>query len=225
MIHRNFYNNQRISRAALLAVLAHCLMTAPANAQSMQGSIVGTVTDASGAGVPNVKVTATNDRTSFSRTAQSNTSGFYELPNLDPSEYSIKAEAPGFKSFTNKKVPLANRESLRIDIRLDVGDVAQEVTVEGQVPVIRTEDAKCRVVPNSWNGDPALSMVSTFSYNESLYLIGGTVYLNRGLSSPSCSRPVSTSFVALKRWNSEDPDDACPDRSRSGFANTPSRGL
>ncbi len=119
---------------ALAAISAH--------AQSMQGSVAGAVTDASGAGIPNVKVPATNEWTSFTRSTQTNESGLYELPNLEPSEYMVKAEASGFKSYTNTKVRLANRESLRIHIKLDVGDVAQEVTVEGQIPVIRTEDAK-----------------------------------------------------------------------------------
>jgi hypothetical protein len=136
------HTNQRVSRTALLALAAHLLISAHSSAQSIQGSMVGTVTDATGAGVPNVKVTAMNERTSFARSTQTNESGLYELPNLEPSEYTIKAEASGFKSYANTKVRLANREALRIDIKLDVGDVAQEVTVEGQVPVVRTEDAK-----------------------------------------------------------------------------------
>lgn len=141
MIGRSF-RNTRLWFGAFVAMLAQCWMIVPASAQSIQGSLVGTITDSTGAGVPNVKVTATNERTSFARGTQTNGVGLYDLPNLEPSEYTIKAEAAGFKTYSNTKVRLANRESLRIDIKLDLGDVAQEVTVEGQIPVIRTEDAK-----------------------------------------------------------------------------------
>lgn len=126
-----------------LEIFAACLaITQPVMPQSMQGSITGTAVDPAGAGVPNAKITATNQRTSFTRTAVANESGVYEFPNLDPSEYSLKAEASGFKTYTNKGVRLANRESLRIEIRLEIGDVAQEITVQGETPIVRTEDAK-----------------------------------------------------------------------------------
>src|SRR5437016_728402 len=112
----------------------------PITAQSIQGSITGTVSDSSGAVIVGVTVGATNLRTNFTRQTVTNDKGVYEFPNLDPSEYTIKAEMAGFKTYVNEKILLTNRDALRVDIRLELGEVTQQVTVEAEASVVRSED-------------------------------------------------------------------------------------
>ena len=70
-----------------------------ANAQAVYGSIYGTVTDASGAAIPGATVTVTDEAKGTSVTAKSNESGGYSVEHLIPDPYTVKVEAPGFKSF------------------------------------------------------------------------------------------------------------------------------
>ncbi|NNE97728.1 MAG: TonB-dependent receptor [Pyrinomonadaceae bacterium] len=96
-------------------VISILLFSAVAIAQSNKGSIVGTVSDPSGALVPNAKVTVTNKATGGTREVTSNASGEFSVSNLDPGNYSVKVEASGFKSIllssltveTNARVPIA----------------------------------------------------------------------------------------------------------------------
>src|SRR5438093_781034 len=89
----------RILGFGLTVALGGLLSCGSALAQSMQGSITGIATDPTGALVPKVTITATNERTGFTRTTLTNENGLYEFPSLDPSDYTIKAEASGFKTY------------------------------------------------------------------------------------------------------------------------------
>src|SRR5579864_6148444 len=100
-------------------------------AQDITGSISGTVTDASGAGVPGAKVTVTSiDRNQVVRTTATDGSGNYAAPLLPVGNYSVTVEAKGFKKTTQKDITLNVNDKLTVNVKLEVGDVQQEVTVE-----------------------------------------------------------------------------------------------
>ena len=100
-------------------------------AQDITGSISGTVTDASGAGVPGAKVTVTSiDRNQVVRTTATDGSGNYGAPLLAVGNYSVTVEAKGFKKTTQKDITLNVNDKLTVNVKLEVGDVQQEVTVE-----------------------------------------------------------------------------------------------
>ena len=99
-------------RKALFLVLSLCLIATAAVAQEVTGSIVGTVKDQSGAVVPNAKVTITNTDTSVARTLTANQDGDFTAPLLPLGNYSITAEAPGFKKATISKITLHVNEKL-----------------------------------------------------------------------------------------------------------------
>src|SRR5207253_2767703 len=105
----------------------------------IQGSILGMVSDESGAVTVGATVTVTNLLTHFKRVTFTNNEGFYDVPHLDPAEYSVAAELAGFKKYVRDRVVLEATVKLRIDIKLSVGQVTDQINVEAQTPVITTE--------------------------------------------------------------------------------------
>src|SRR5882672_5035367 len=100
-------------------------------AQDTTGAIVGTVQDASGAGVPGAKVSITNtDRNSVIRTVESDKDGSYTAPLLPIGTYSVSVEMKGFKKAVQRGIEVNVNDKLEVNLKLEVGDVATEVTVE-----------------------------------------------------------------------------------------------
>lgn len=125
-----------VKYCALLALAA-----APLLAQEFRGTISGSVADATGAKVANVKLTATETRTGTITTAQSDSSGEYSIPFLSPGTYRVTAETSGFKRYVHDNIDLGPGDHPLLDIKLELGDVSQSVTVEAQVPLLNTENA------------------------------------------------------------------------------------
>src|SRR5215813_13456085 len=119
----------RIGAALLVSIF---LVSIPLLSQSSNGTISGTVADASGAVVPGVTVTATNNATGVVTTVLSNDSGVYNFASLLPGTYKVSATLPGFQIQTFNEVQLGNAGQLRLNFALQVGAAAQavEVTVE-----------------------------------------------------------------------------------------------
>ena len=133
----NFVVKGRI--APFLALLA--LTSIGVWAQSTQGGVHGAVTDASGAAVPNAKVTLTNLGTSEARTATTNSAGFYDFSNVVPANYSIVAESTSFKKFERTNVIVGTQEYVTVDVRLEVGAVTESVLVTEQMPLVESSNA------------------------------------------------------------------------------------
>ena len=110
-------------------------------AQSDTSSLSGTVTDSSGAALPNAKVLVRNDATHTDRTTLSNESGNFNLTNLPPGDYTIRVEAANFQTTTLGNVHVDPSIGRRVDITMKVGDTSSEVTVEAGVNAIQTESA------------------------------------------------------------------------------------
>ena len=109
--------------------------------QAFYGSIVGNVTDASGAVIPSASVKVTNVETGVTLDLKTNSLGTYEAQNLNPSTYQVKVTAPGFKTFVRENVILAGGQEVRADARLEVGTTGQQVTVTASTLQINTETA------------------------------------------------------------------------------------
>ena len=117
-------------------------LTGAAYAQTTFASITGTVTDPTGSVVPNATITATNVETNIKTSATSNDAGNYTLAQIKEGTYTVRAEAKGFKSFVVDNVALVARDVRRVDIKLEVGDVATAVEVSGGATLIETETAR-----------------------------------------------------------------------------------
>ncbi len=128
-------------KKVVLAALFAFLLAAPSRlaAQGTFGSVTGSVSDSSGGVVPKVAVTVVNQATGISRQALSDNAGNYEATHLNTGVYTVKAEAPGFKRFEHRDIRVEPQQTVRIDVRLELGAVGSEVTVTAGAPVIETE--------------------------------------------------------------------------------------
>src|SRR5262249_44739430 len=111
-----------------------------------EGQIVGEVTDSTGAVIPNVAVTAIEPQTNFTRAAVTNASGHYELHSLRPTTYTITPEANGFKKITESGVRLEANQSLTFNLKLEVGQMNQSVSVEANAVQVDTTTSSLREV-------------------------------------------------------------------------------
>ncbi len=140
----------RFLRTALVLALFACanlLLISPARGQSVYGSIFGTVTDKSGAAVPDATVTVTDEAKGTIVTVTSNASGDYSVPHLIPDVYDLKVTASNFKSFETKGIKVEADTAPRIDPMMDIGGTAETVEVSAdQQPELKTDRADVSTV-------------------------------------------------------------------------------
>ncbi len=128
----------------ILAVMASLFAVIHLNrvqAQTFQAQVTGTVTDASGATVPDAVVTAKDLATGAATTTKTNATGNYTLPYLRPAIYQISCQVTGFKRFEQGPVTLQVNQVLEINVTLQPGDVTQMLTVSGEAAPLATESA------------------------------------------------------------------------------------
>jgi len=125
----------------LLLWLFVCILTGQLAAQSTQGSIVGSVTDQSGAGIAGASVQVINEGKSYQRQNQTDATGTYRVSGVEPGIYSVAVTAPGFEGFEQRGIDVVSGQVKRIDVALKVGELTTTVTVEGGVSQIETESA------------------------------------------------------------------------------------
>ncbi len=125
---------------ALLSLLA-LMLTVPAFGQAVSGSIVGNVTDDSGAVISGAKVTITETNTGIARNVTTNNEGGYVFTYLLPGRYRIEVERDGFKKFARDGVTLATGERVRINASLVVGNISELVEVSSAAGLLQTESA------------------------------------------------------------------------------------
>src|SRR5690242_9977291 len=111
------------------------------DAQVLYGSLVGTVTDQSGAVVPGAQVTATQIQTGQVRQDTTDSSGRYNIVNLLPGTYNVAVDAKGFKKFSQENLTVTPNVVSRTDVHLEVGQATEEVTVSGEAAQLQTEKA------------------------------------------------------------------------------------
>ncbi|MBS1850315.1 MAG: TonB-dependent receptor [Acidobacteria bacterium] len=112
-----------------------------AYAQNVTGSIVGTLTDTSGAVLSGAAITVTNSQTQFTRTVTTGTNGDYVVTPLAPGEYIVRASATGFRTREHEKINLEVNQSIRVDFHLDVGSISETVKVTGGVPIVESQSS------------------------------------------------------------------------------------
>src|SRR5947199_1109329 len=125
----------KFRRAAALIVIAAAWLPA----QTITGSITGTVTDPSGAIVTNVKIVATNVGTNITHTAQTNEAGVYNLVFLPVGQYTVSAEAKGFKRTVLGPFALEVNQIARVDVKMEVGEITQSIEITSVAPILQTE--------------------------------------------------------------------------------------
>ena len=139
-------------RYALLFAVLFCVVSFlphTASSQAVYGSIFGTVTDPSGAAVPNAKVTVTDIAKGTSVSTTSNATGNYTVTHLIPDQYSVKVEAQGFKTSQQGPVVVNADQGSKVDMPLQLGQVTEAVEVTGEAPALKTDRADVATTFNS----------------------------------------------------------------------------
>ena len=110
-------------------------------AQDPRATITGQVVDISGASIPGAKVRAVQRSTNQATEAVTNHEGYYTLPYLAPSTYDIEVTADGFNRLRRENISLMVAEKLNLPLKLDVGNVSNEVTVRADIDALQSADA------------------------------------------------------------------------------------
>ncbi len=154
-------------RSLCVLLLAAALSVSPAFSQLVSATIVGSVTDASGAVVANAKITLTETNTGVDRASVANESGNFTYPNLPPGRYKVTVEMPGFKKEVRDGVNLDVGSTARVDMRLTPGGVTETVEVTAEAAVLKTDKAdisttvdavQIQELPNLFNGNYQLML-------------------------------------------------------------------
>jgi len=147
-------------------------------AQSQTGRITGRITDPAGAAVPAAEVIATERDTGVATKGQSSATGVYTIPFLPPGRYHVEVSHPGFKKFERPNIALGTSEVVPLDIQLELGNLAETITVEATAPLLESttsdvgQSIEAKTVADMpLNGRRALSLVS---------LSAATVWVNYG---------------------------------------------
>jgi len=128
-----------IAKRVVLTMLA---MAASSLAQDFRtGTLVGLVSDSSGAAVPNAQVNVVNVQTKVASKTLTTLDGNYDVPYLNVGDYEVSVEASGFKKFVRTGVILQAGSTVRIDVALEVGAVTQEIEVSAATPLLATDSA------------------------------------------------------------------------------------
>jgi Carboxypeptidase regulatory-like domain len=124
----------------ILVIAIAGALCVPVVAQTTFGTIVGTVTDSSGAVVPSAAVTVRNEGTNISQDTTANDRGDYSVSHLNPGTYSVSVSEKGLKRFTKTGIVLQTADTVRVDATLQVGELGVEVTVAGGgAPLVESE--------------------------------------------------------------------------------------
>src|SRR5213083_1929310 len=161
------------------------LWTPPASGQAIYGSIIGTVTDPSGAAVPNAKVRVTSISKGTSYEATTNADGNYSVTHLIPDTYNVRAEAAGFKAFEVKNIPVSADAAARVDGQFQVGGTQETVEVTAEAPQLKTDRADVATIFN----DKAVEDLPLFNRNFTALVLASPGAQQLGWSHASSENP------------------------------------
>lgn len=158
-------------------------------AQVYYGGIAGSVSDSSGANVPNVQVTITNKGTQTVFTTKTNDIGSYHVGELVPGNYSVKAESAGFQTELVDNVKVDVGSDATVNVTMQVGQVTQQVQVEARAPVLETTNA---TVGTTVGNQAVTEMpLNGRSFTQLLELVPGSVATGNGFQISGSNYQIS----------------------------------
>jgi hypothetical protein len=205
---------RRIILLATVVVLGFLVSSALVWA-SITGSISGIVTDPTGGLVVGATVTAINTQTGVRAAIHTDKSGFYNFPDLSVGTYDLEVEQTGFKTFHQSRIVIDANSAIKIDVKLELGEVSEKVTVESQAVHVETQSTQMGEVINSQkmtavplNGRDFTNLLSLqpgvvpFQYANALQdanlsdrTVSGSTGLNAGNQSINGQRETSNGFM------------------------------
>jgi outer membrane receptor protein involved in Fe transport len=183
---------------AVMLVLGTLIMT-PAIAQVLYGSIVGTVEDPTGSVVPKAKITLTSKATGTVRDTIADEAGRYSLLSLLPGAYDVKVTATGFRTLTQTDVEVTINTVTRVDLKLEVGQISEQVTVSATAAALQTDksDVRTEIASSTLNQMP---LPGYRNYQSLINLVPGATpaaYQNAVVDSPG--RALTTNVNGTNR--------------------------
>src|SRR5437870_9864438 len=166
--------------------------------QNFSAAISGLVRDTTGAVIPGTTVTAKHTETGLTRTVQTNEEGGYTMPQLPVGSYEITAEKPGFRQQVRSGITLVVAQEAVVNLTLDVGDLAEKITVTEETPIVNTT---LNSVSGLINEQQVKDMpLNGRSFND-LLVLNTNVNDNRSNTAqgaPSCS--IAGKRLETNRW-------------------------
>jgi len=184
---------KRARFASLLSLLLGLLLFLPMQSfgQAVYGSIFGTVTDPTGAVVPNAKVTVTNVRKGASETVTTDAAGNYSVTHLIPDTYQVKVESQGFQTAVSENVQVSADTSAKFDAALKTGAQTETVQVTAEAPQLKTDRADVATIFN----ERSLEQLPTFNRNFTNFLLLSPGTTKMGWSHASSENPQGSQQI------------------------------
>ena len=171
--------------AAVCSFLVATLSPRLSFGQAVYGSVLGTVTDPQGAAVPGAKVTVSNQRKGTAGQVTTNQDGNYSVTHLIPDVYSVRIEAPGFKTIEQKDITISADTGSRVDGQFQVGGTQETVEVTAESPQLKTDRADVATVFN----DRAVENLPLFNRNFTALVLASPGTQQLGWSHAASENP------------------------------------
>ncbi|MBK5296556.1 MAG: TonB-dependent receptor [Vicinamibacteria bacterium] len=187
--------------AGLLLAAVVVLAPVVAVGQVLYGSIVGTVTDSSGATIPGATVTIVNTETNLTRTAVTDGTGAYSFANAIPGSYTVTVALEGFRESVRTGLPVSVNTISRADVKLEIGALTETVTVASSTQLLQTDKADVSTELRS-KEIVDLPLAAYRNYQTLVNLVPGAtpaVFQNSEVDTPG--RALSTNVNGVNRNN------------------------
>ncbi|PYR62747.1 MAG: hypothetical protein DMF91_05655 [Acidobacteria bacterium] len=129
-------------RVLLIMVLVPVLAASSAFGQAVTGTILGTVTDTTGAVIPGATVTLTHTATGRTRTVTTDAAGEYTAPQMPTGQYTVEVELTGFKKVTTSNIDVGVDQRIQVNVKLEIGAMSDAITVTGTSPLVQTSSSE-----------------------------------------------------------------------------------
>jgi hypothetical protein len=186
-----------LTRSLVMTVM---LLIPAAWAQTTNGTIVGDVTDASGGAVPEAKISVKNKLTGAQREAMTDAVGAYRVAQLLPGNYEVSIQRSGFRTQVIQELVLEVAATVKLDFRMDVGQVTETVNVDAAIPVLQTQEASTGNTVNSF--DVARLPVNGRNYTRLILLMPGSS--DQGSSQTRGTDIQGTSLISVNGQRRQD---------------------
>ncbi|MBM3810654.1 MAG: hypothetical protein FJW20_03350 [Acidimicrobiia bacterium] len=187
--------------AAIATLIVGIAVSQPAAAQVLYGSIVGSVSDATGAIVPGATVNVTNTNTNATRDTRTDAGGRYTISNVQAGTYDLKVSSSGFRAQVRTGVAVTINSVTRMDFVMEVGQVTEQVTVEASALVLQTDKSDVHV-ELSTKEIAQLPLAKYRNYQSLINLVPGATpgrFQNANTDTPA--RALTTNINGTNRNN------------------------
>jgi hypothetical protein len=202
---------------ALFFPLIIAFSASPSAAQTVDTAIEGTVTDSSGAAVPGATVIVASSATGLNKQAVTSSTGDYRITYLTPGSYDVTASANGFRTSVQKGVVLQINQQAKVNLLMTVASAQQTVEVQGNQPLLQTEDSSLGVVVGA---DSAANLpLNGRKFNDLAILTPGVTVYDPDNHSSSTDGSAISAYGSQVTWAQVNVDGVTMVNNRHAYVN------